>query len=264
MFKPYPTVFLMRLNFTFLFLALTISCLHAQEFYELKKYTVANAEQAARLDDYLQNAYIPAARKAGVARVGVFKPVASDKDNYGKLVFVLTPYPSLSLFERLPSILSKNREYLSKGKDYIDAPYNNPPYQRIETTLLRAFSGATRHAKPTLSSPASERVYELRSYEGPTEKIYLNKVAMFNEGGEIELFKSLGFNAMFYGEVLAGKDQPNLVYMTTFENMKSRDEHWDTFRTDPVWLKLKDDPKYQNNVSGRWTYLLYPTDYSEL
>ncbi len=254
----------MRFNFTFLFLLLTIPCLRAQEFYELKKYTVANAGQAARLDEYLQNAYIPAAKKAGVTRVGVFKPVASDKDNYGKLVFVLTPYPNLSLFEKLPSIISKNKEYLSKGKDYIDAPHNNPPYQRIETTLLRAFSGGPRHNKPSLSSPASERVYELRSYEGPTEKIYLNKVAMFNEGGEIGLFKRLGFNAMFYGEVLAGKDQPNLVYMTTFENMKSRDEHWDAFRVDPVWLKLKDDPKYQNNVSGRWTYLLYPTDYSDL
>lgn len=254
----------MRFNFTFLFLLLTIPCLCAQEFYELKKYTVANAGQAARLDEYLQNAYIPAAKKAGVTRVGVFKPVASDKDNYGKLVFVLTPYPNLSLFEKLPSIISKNKEYLSKGKDYIDAPHNNPPYQRIETTLLRAFSGGPRHNKPSLSSPASERVYELRSYEGPTEKIYLNKVAMFNEGGEIGLFKRLGFNAMFYGEVLAGKDQPNLVYMTTFENMKSRDEHWDAFRVDPVWLKLKDDPKYQNNVSGRWTYLLYPTDYSDL
>lgn len=254
----------MRLNLTFLFCLLAIPFLHAQEFYELKKYTVASAEQAARLDDYLQNAYIPAAKKAGVARVGVFKPVASDKDNYGKLVFVLTPYASLSLFERLPSILSKNKEYLSKGKDYIDAPYNNPPYQRIESTLLRAFSGAPKHVKPALSTPAAERVYELRSYEGATERLHLNKVAMFNEGSEIELFKRLGFNAMFYGESLAGKDQPNLVYMTTFENMKSRDKHWDTFKTDAQWLKLKDDPKYQNNVSGRWTYLLYPTDYSEL
>lgn len=254
----------MRINFTFLFLLLTIPCLRAQEFYELKKYTVANAEQAARLDAYLRNAYIPAAKKAGVTRVGVFKPVASDKDNYGKLVFVLTPYSSLSQFEKLPSTLSKNKEYLSNGKDYIEAPYNNPPYQRIETTLLRAFSGATKHNKPNLFTPASERVYELRSYEGPTERLHLNKVAMFNEGGEIELFKRLGFNAMFYGEVLVGKEQPNLVYMTTFENMKSRDAHWDAFKVDPVWLKLKEDPKYLNNMSGRWTYLLYPTDYSDL
>lgn len=254
----------MRVISAFLVLALTAFNARAQEFYELKKYSVGTPEQERRLDDYLKNAYIPGVKKAGISRVGVFKPVASDKDNYGKYVFVLTPYPDLALFEKLPSILAKNKDYLAKGKDYIDAPYNNPPYQRIEGTLLRAFSGFPRHRKPALSGRAADRVYELRSYEGATEKVYLNKVEMFNKGGEFEIFDRLGFNAMFYGEVLAGKDQPNLVYMTTFENMKSRDEHWEAFRTDPAWIKLKDDPKYQNNVSGRWTYLVYPADYSDL
>lgn len=236
---------------------------YSQEFYELKKYVITSQEQEKRLDEYLKNAYLPAVKKAGVKQVGVFKPVLSDKDNAGKAVFVLTPFTNLTQFEKLPGMLAKNKSYQEAGRDYLDAAYNNPPYQRIEGTLLRAFAGEPKIKKTTLSAPAGERVYELRSYEGPTEKIYQNKVEMFHKG-EFEIFDRLGFNAVFYGEVLAGKDQPNLIYMTSFDSMKSRDEHWDAFRTDAGWDKLKNNPNYQNNVSGRWTYLLFPTDYSDL
>jgi hypothetical protein len=253
----------MRHFFLFAFLSILVQNVSAQEFYELKKYSIAGPEQEKRLDNYLKNAYIPAVKKTGIKHIGVFKPVPSDTENFGKSVFVLTPFASLSQFEKLPAVLAKNKEYLSAGKDYIDAPYDKPAYQRIEGTLMRAFMGEPRYKQSKLKSPPSDRVYELRSYEGPTEKIYQNKVEMFHKG-EFEIFDRLGFNAVFYGEVLAGKDQPNLVYMTTFENMKARDEHWDAFRSDAGWLKLKAHPDYQNNVSGRWTYLLYPTDYSDL
>jgi hypothetical protein len=36
-------------------------------------------------------------------------------------------------------------------------------------------------------------------------------------GGEVPLFVRLGFNAVFYGEVIVGSHMPNLMYMTTFE-----------------------------------------------
>ena len=44
---------------------------------------------------------------------------------------------------------------------------------------------------PKLRAAKNERIYELRSYESATEKIFANKVHMFNEGGEIDLFKRL-------------------------------------------------------------------------
>jgi hypothetical protein len=117
---------------------------------------------------------------------------------------------------------------------------------------------------PKLTSPAADRIYELRSYEGHTEKIYRNKVRMFNEGGEVTLFKRLTFNAVFYAEVLAGGRMPNLMYMTSFENQASRDEHWKTFVADPEWKKLSSMPEYQHNVSKINIYLLHPATYSEI
>jgi hypothetical protein len=45
---------------------------------------------------------------------------------------------------------------------------------------------------------------------------------MFNEGGEIELFKRLNFNAVFYASVISGSRMPNLMYMTSYESKADR------------------------------------------
>ena len=86
---------------------------------------------------------------------------------------------------------------------------------------------------------------------------------MFNEGGEIALFKSLNFNAAFYSEVIAGANMPNLMYMTCFENMADRSEHWKQFSSHPDWKKLSSLPEYQGNVSRNNISFLYPADYSD-
>lgn len=78
------------------------------------------------------------------------------------------------------------------------------------------------------------------------------------------IFDKLGFNPVFYGEVLAGSRMPNLMYMTTFSNKASRDEHWKAFVDDSDWKKLSALPEYQNNVSHADIFLLFPTDYSDI
>ena len=155
-------------------------------------------------------------------------------------------------------------QYQAAGAQYIESAYDNPPFNRIETILLKAFPDMPRFAVPNHQTPPSERVYELRSYEGPTEKIFQKKVEMFNAGGEIELFKKLEFNAIFYAEVISGSTMPNLMYMTTFSSMKSHDEHWDAFRSHPDWKTLSGMEKYKNTVSKAVKYLLKPTNYSDI
>ncbi|MEI7587606.1 NIPSNAP family protein [Runella sp.] len=117
---------------------------------------------------------------------------------------------------------------------------------------------------PKLNGPKNERIYELRSYESYTEKIYQNKVKMFNAGGEVKLFSRLGFNAVFYGDVISGSHMPNLMYMTTFENKASRDAHWKAFVDSEAWKKLIADPQYMNNVSKNTSYFLYPAEFSDI
>lgn len=87
---------------------------------------------------------------------------------------------------------------------------------------------------------------------------------MFNEGGEIPLFKRLGFNAVFYAQVISGSHMPNLMYMTSFDNRAERDAHWKTFSADPEWKRLSALPEYKNTVSKIDIVFLHPTAYSEL
>lgn len=232
-----------------------------RNFYQLKIYQFKTAQQAEQLDGFLERAYLPALHRAGIGNIGVFKPVAGTDDRL--LTYVFIPYESYDQFAALDGRLQQDKAYQKAGEAHLLAPYDNPPYDRIETILLTAFAGSPQVQLPVLTSPRSERVYELRSYEGPTEALYRNKVDMFNKGDEIGLFKRLGFNAVFYGEVVAGSRMPNLMYLTTFENKKARDEHWAAFGKDEYWKKLSAMPEYQNNVSRNQQIFLYPTDYSD-
>ncbi len=235
-----------------------------QEYYEIKVYHITSKEQEARVDKFLKDAYLPALHRAGISKVGVFKPVESDTVNFGKRIYILIPYGSLEQFGKLAETLQKDKQFESSGAEYLNALYNDLPYARLESILLQAFTGMPQMEAPKLTTPVTERIYELRSYEGHTEKIYKNKVRMFNEGDEVGLFKRLGFNAVFYAEVIAGSRMPNLMYMTTFSSKASRDEHWNAFRDDPQWKTLSGMSEYKNNVSKIDIFFLHPTDYSDI
>jgi hypothetical protein len=229
-------------------------------YYQLKVYRLKTTAQEARLDTFLQTAYLPALHRAGIPSVGVFKP--NDKDTE-QVVYVFIPFSTWKQCEELDGKLEADKQYQADGKEYIDAAYNNVPYRRMETILLKAFEDAPAPAVPQLTGAKADRVYELRSYEGPTEKYYKNKVQMFNVGDEVGLFKRLGFNAVFYSEVLAGSHMPNLMYMTTFNNKDDREAHWKTFGNDPYWKTLSAKPEYQHNVSNITITFLHPAEYSD-
>ncbi len=230
-------------------------------YYEIKIYHLKSQAQEDRLDQYLQNAYLPALHRLGVKNVGVFKPVTGD--TLGKRVYVFIPFRTWDQLENADQKLMADQQYITNGEDYINAAYNDEPYTRLETIVLKAFPKMIAPEVPNLTANKTDRVYELRSYESPTEKFNLNKVHMFNDGNEVALFKRLGFNAVFYAEVIAGSHMPNLMYMTTFNSKADRDKHWDTFSNDSEWKTLVAKPEYQHNVSKADIIFLHPTAYSD-
>jgi len=233
----------------------------ARDYYQLKIYHYKNQEQESRLEQYLQQAYVPAIHRAGIKYVGVFKPVTQQDTD--RSIYVFTPFSSLNKLAGIEQELQADTKYLADGKDCIDADYKNAPYNRIETIILQAFPGMPSPAVPNLTAPKADRVYELRSYESATEKYNFNKVRMFNLGDEIGLFKRLNFNAVFYSEVISGSHMPNLMYMTTFNSKADRDKHWDTFGNDAQWKTLTANDEYKNNVSHVDIVFLHPTEYSD-
>lgn len=244
------------------FLSMNRAEASVKTYYQLTVYHYTTDAQEQVLDTYLQEALLPALHRQQLKQVGVFKAISNDTSTQKKL-YVLIPFNSLEAVIAVTAKLQNDKEYQTKGTAYINAVYTAAPYTRMETILLQAFALAPSLQLPQLNSPKKERVYELRSYESATEKIFQNKVHMFNEGDEIGLFKRLNFNAVFYAEVIAGSKMPNLMYMTSFENKADRDAHWKSFVDDPYWKKLSAMPEYKNNVSHIDIMFLRPTDYSD-
>lgn len=234
----------------------------SRQFYQLKTYTFASDEQVALTDAYLKDAFVPAMKRLGYGPIGVFKSYLTDTDTVRK-TRVLIPLQSLDEVLVYEAALAEDDAYKAVGEAYINAPHDQPPYRRIESTLLRAFVDMPTMYTPSFEGARSERVYELRSYESATEADYWNKVDMFNAGGEIKLFDRLGFNAVFYGEVVSGSRMPNLMYMTTFPDRPTRDTLWEAFFSSPEWTELKAMEKYKNNVSKADIIFLYPATYSD-
>lgn len=233
-----------------------------QMYYEVKIYRLKSADQAQVIDSYLKDAFIPAMHKNGIQNIGVFKPVEADTA-FGKMIYVLIPYNKPEEYFDAVTKLENDPAYQEAGKSFLDAPYNNPPYTRYESVFLKAFAFMPKMKVYSYTTPVSERIYELRSYESATEAKALKKIQMFNEGGEMKIFEGIGSNAVFYGQVLLGSQKPRLMYMTTYENMKSHDEHWAAFRNHPEWKRLSSMEEYKNTTTKTKAFLLHPTDYSD-
>ena len=246
----------------FLLALIQISTAKSRDFYQIQVYHLNGKTQEQILENFLKTSYLPALHRAGIKTVGVFKPITSDTTS-GKQIIVWIPLSSLDKLDKLQQTLVKDVNYQSTGTDFLKAPFDQVPFQRKEVILLKSFPDAPGFVVPKFTTIPSQRIYELRSYEGPTEHLFGQKIKMFNEGGEIKLFKSLDFNAVFYAEVISGSSMPNLMYMTTFSDMASHDAHWKAFSNHPDWKKLAAINEYQHTVSKIVKILLFPTDYSD-
>jgi len=252
-----------RALFLFFLAAISVRSFGApkQQYYEIRIYHVYGGQEG-KVDTFLKEVYLPALHRAGISKVGVCKPLDTDTES-GKLIFLFIPYKTSEQYMMLTEVLEKDQVFREAGKSFQDAPFNEPPYIRYESILLKAFLNMPEPYFPEYTNPVAERVYELRSYESATEAKAIKKIEMFNQGGEINIFTSLKFNAVFYGEVVAGSTKPNLMYMTTFTDMKSREEHWKAFGKTEEWGRLSALEEYKNTVSSITRYLLHPTDYSD-
>jgi hypothetical protein len=228
-------------------------------FYELREYTLKDAQQQSLVESYFRTAAIPALKRLGVQAVGLFaelKPEGQTK------LYALIPYKSLSDFVGIEERLFSDQAYLTAGAAYLNAPATAPAYDRIESSLLKAFAHM-----PKLELPEhKERIFELRRYEHATEAAGKKKLEMFNDAGEVDIFKRLGFRPVFFGETIIGEKRPNLIYMLTFNDMLDHDSHWKSFGGDPEWKKISTKPEYADSklVSHITSTFLTPTAASEI
>lgn len=230
-----------------------------QEFYEFRTYSIKNAMQEKLVDDYLQAAAIPAFNRLGSKNVGVFKELKPEGQTK---IFVLIPFNSMDDFLKIEEKLHKDSSYQQAGAAYLNAPATEPAYDRIESSLLRAFTKMPRIEVP----PNKPRIFELRRYESAGETAGKKKIEMFNDAGEIDIFKRVGLTPVFFGETIIGGMRPNLTYMLTYDDMEEHDKNWKTFGSDPDWKKISVIPEYTNAriVSRITRTFLLPASYSQV
>jgi hypothetical protein len=234
-----------------------------QEYYLLKVYHCTNLQQVAHVEDYVGNKMKPFLKKQGIPVVGIYLPLANDTAQDKKLM-VWLPLRDLNLLGKIEDAFGSIDPFGSDPLIHLDSFQNNAPYSRIESTLASAFKRHPRYSAKKSFERSADNIYEYRSYESATEDLHLRKVEMFNEGGEIELFRRLDFNAIFYSRAIVGPRMPNLVYMTSFKNMEERNSHWKAFGSDPKWKEISPMPKYANSVSRNETILMKASKYSDL
>jgi len=211
-----------------------------REFYELRRYQFRRGPMFKRFENYLTRAALPAMDRMGIGPIGVFTPMGGPDT---PAAYVLIPFESLAEFASVGQRLQADTEYLQAGAEYINAPADDPPYVRFESSLLVAFNGVPKLELPAQKTSGRPRLFELRTYESHSKKAHKKKVEMFNEG-ELGIFRRAGLAPVFFGETLIGPKQPNLTYMLVFDDMAAHDRCWAAFGSDPEWRKLSTTPGY--------------------
>ncbi|HVX66793.1 MAG TPA: NIPSNAP family protein [Bryobacteraceae bacterium] len=212
----------------------------AVKVIELRYYRMRNGSQVQRTTSFLQTHYLPAAQRAGIT-AGLFSSVVAPES---PSILVVKGYAS---FEALGASLDKlaaDKEFSAAAAEY-NAPAE-PNFQRAESSLLRAF-----HAMEAIDFPTGG-VVELRTYESKNPITLRRKIGMFEEGGEIAIFRRTGLAPVFFGEMIVGPRMPNLTYMVAFRDQDARTKAWSAFGADPEWQKLRAQPGLADSdiVSG--------------
>ena len=73
-----------------------------------------------------------------------------------------------------------------------------------------------------------------------------------------------GLEPVFFGEMIAGPNQPCLVYMLAYESFAAREANWNKFIADPDWAKLRSTPGLSDGeiVSNISSWFLRPLPFS--
>lgn len=230
----------------------------SRQVIELRTFTLKPDKQKV-FDGYAEKALIPAINRLGAKSVGVYSENLPPQRP--AVYYVIVPYDSVEQWATISARLSSDAEYQKAAAEYLAAQATDPIYDRIESSLFRAFE-----TMPKVEKPAGKpQMYNLRIYESHNEAAGQKKIEMFNKG-EIAIFRRVGLNPVFFGEAIAGTRMPNLTYLLAFENDKARTDAWSKFGGDPDWRKLKSIPEYEDKkiVSKITNKLLTPVVCSQI
>ena len=235
-----------------------------REWIQIKTYVCGNVAKREALVQVFDRALIPALNRQGIRKVGVFWSDAEVNDGnaaYETRVVVVIPHPDGASFAGMDDRLLADAQYMKDAAPLFSAPMADPLYDSCSSALLRGFATCPQVRQVT---DAPERLLQLRIYNSYTIERNAKKIAMFEGGGELAIFRTCGMEPVFFGQGLAGDQLPNLTYMLGFADKAAKVAAWKTFVNHPDWEKLKVDPQYKDTANKITNILLRPSKGSQL
>lgn len=232
------------------------------EYYQLRRYSLLSGPQTKLTESFFADALIPALGRLGLGPVGAFRLEIGPET---PAFYLLIPGPSIDVLAELDLRLAQDAAFLKAADPFWNATATAPAFQRVDIALLSAFTGWPKVTPPAASATKGKRIFQLRTYESPSNGDHVRKVEMFHSG-EFEIFLNAGFHPVFFGDTLLGSRLPNLTYMLSFTDQGELETKWNIFRNDPAWKKLSTSPRYSSDqlVTNITNLILSPLDCSQI
>ena len=235
-----------------------------REFIEVRKYTVKNADKRAQLVSILDKALIPALNRQEINPVGVFVPIEGAEkkaEEYALNVFAVIPHKTMRTFVSVNTKLLADRQYRRDAAPIFETTSKDPVFADCETFLLQGFPTIPSVEVPQLGP---DRAFRLRLYRSFNIERNAAKIRMFDTGGELALFREVGLNPIFFGNILAGTKMPAFLYMVGCSSLENLNETWKTFASHPKWQAIKDLPEYKDTATYIENFYLKPSAGSQI
>jgi hypothetical protein len=233
-----------------------------RDYYQLRRYSLLSGPQLKLSESYFSDALIPALGRLGIGPVAALKlDIGPETPSY----VLIIPSSNLADVAELDLRLAQDAEFLRVADPFWNATNAAPAFTRIESWLLKSFEGWPKLTPPPSATTKAKRIFQLRTYESPSNGDHVRKVEMFHTG-EFDIFLKAGFHPVFFGDGLIGSRLPHLTYMLSFADMAELEAKWDVFRNDPAWKKLSADPRYASDqiVNNITNVILSPLACSQI
>ncbi|MGA2561083.1 MAG: NIPSNAP family protein [Terracidiphilus sp.] len=233
-----------------------------REYYLLRRYAMQSGPQTGITEKYFADALIPALTRMGLGPVGAFRVEFGPETPVN---YLLIPGSSAQVLAELDLHLAGDADFLKAAAPFWNATAAAPPYERVQSDLMIAFAGWPKLTPSASAATKGKRIFQLRTYESPSDGDHVRKVEMFHSG-EFDIFLKAGFHPVFFGDTLIGSRMPNLTYMLSFADQAELESCWNAFRDAPAWKKLSSDPHFASDqiVTNITNLILSPLNCSQV
>jgi hypothetical protein len=244
----------------FLALGLVSSALAAgadTRVYELRTYTATPGKienVISRFRDHTTRIF----EKFGMVNVGYWIPMDA-ADGAGEKIVYLLEHKSREAADASWRAFQADPEWQTVSKA-------SEANGRIVAKVERLFLALTDYSPvPGPSATATPRVFELRTYTTPEDKLAALDARF--RGGETALFAKSGMTGVAYFHPMdANRGAANtLVYLLVHPSREAAVASWAKFRADPEWVKMKELSEKDGKLTTETkSMFLAPLDFSKI